>query len=96
MVDARLAVAASRDRSVASADHAADVEHHRLVQRFVALQPGEVDELADQRRQPVRLVLHAAANRSTALGSSARARIASASSDERADRRLQLVARHSR
>ena len=83
----------SRCWSTARGDDLVDVDRARLVQRVVALQPGQLDDLLHQPGQPVALGLHPAGEAAAPpRGRRRPPATASASRLERADRGLQLVA----
>ena len=72
-------------------EHAVDVHRGELGQRFAALQPGQVDELAHEPAQPVGLVRHPAGEPLDGLGVVGRLLDRLGQQGQRADRGLQLV-----
>ena len=84
--------ASTRQRSTAALDHAVDVDRAGVLQRVVALQPGQFDDLLDQPAQPGRLDPHPAGEPLHGLRVVGGLGDRVGEQDQRADRGLQLVA----
>ena len=74
------------------AQHLVDVDHLRIGQRIVGLQPGQLDDLADEIGQPRRLDTHPAGELAHRVGVVGRVLNRLGQQRDRPDRGLELVA----